>query len=139
VTSLRIYCLFILTLVCAAPYCAAQQQDQTFDECARQFQRLRVAPKLIGGSSTKTALPDAADMDPSQDFNVKVKVLVDKAGVVRCAVGVDGAPELYERCARTARQWKFQPYFLNGEPIAVESAIYFHFSRGKVEVNFPAK
>ena len=135
------FILFIVALVGVAPCPAASQPSQSFDKCSQQFKgrTYRVAPGLIGGLSTKSALPDAADMDPSQDFNVKVKVLIDETGLVRCAAGIEGNSELYERCVRTARQLRFQSYTLNGEPVALESAIYFHFSRGRVEVNFPAK
>jgi hypothetical protein len=141
VTSLRIYFVFILALACAAPCCAAQQ-DQTFDECAAQFQgktNIRIASGVMEGLLLKKALPDAADMDPSQDFNIKVSIMVDETGAVRCAAGVEGASELYERSARTARQWKFKPYIINGKPAVVASVIYFHYSKGRVEGNFSAK
>lgn len=140
-TSKRIYFVFILALVCAAPCCAAQQ-DQTFDECARQFQgkmKITVAPGVESGLILKKALPDAADMDPSRKFDIKVKVMIDETGTVQCAAGVEGDQELYERSTRTAKQWQFKPYILNGKPVIVESAFYFHYSKGRVEGNFSAK
>ena len=91
---------------------------------------------MIGGLVLEKALPDAADMDPSKDFNIKVKVMIDETGTVKCAAGIEGDQELYERSTRTAQQWKFRPYMLNGKPIVVESAFYFHFSKGKVEGKF---
>jgi hypothetical protein len=141
VTSLRIYFVFILALACAAP-CFAALQDQTFDECAAQFQgktKIRVAPGVIEGLVLKKALPDAADMDPSRAFDIKVQVMIDETVAVKCASGIEGDHELYERSTRTAQQWKFKPYLLNGKPVVVESAFYFHYSRGRVEGNFLSK
>jgi hypothetical protein len=131
--------VFILVLAWAAPSWATQRQDQTFDECAKQFQdkiKIRVAPGVISGLVLKKALPDAADMDPSKDFDIKVKVMIDETGTVKCAAGIEGDQELYERSARTAQQWKFKPYIVNGKPMVVESAFYFHYSKGKVEGRF---
>jgi hypothetical protein len=131
--------VFILVLACAAPCWATQQQDQTFDECAKQFQdkiKIRLAPGVISGLVLEKALPDAADLDPSKDFDVKVKVMIDETGTVKCATGIEGDPELYERSTKTAQQWKFRPYILNGKPVVMESAFYFHYSKGKVEGKF---
>ena len=142
VTSLRIYCVFIMALACAAPCCAAQQQSQAFDECAQQFHgktKLRVSPGVIGDLVLKKALPDAADMDPSRKFDIKVKVMIDETGAVKCAVGIEGDQEFYERSTRTAKQWQFKPYMLNENPVIVESAFYFHYSKGRVEARFQSK
>jgi TonB-like protein len=130
--------VFLLVLAWVAP-CWVQQRDQTFDECAKQFQgkiKIRLAPAVISGLVLKEALPDAADMDPSRDFNIKVKVMIDETGTVKCAAGIEGDQELYERSTRTAQQWKFKPYIVNGKPLVVESAFYFHYSKGKVEGKF---
>jgi hypothetical protein len=132
---------FILALASAAP-CLAQQQGQTSDGCTPQFRseaRLIIAPGVMQGLLLKKTLPDAADMDPSKDFTIKVMVIIDETGAVKCATGIEGASELYERSARTAQQWKFKPYFLNGKPVVVKSAVYFHFSSGRVEGNFSAQ
>jgi hypothetical protein len=133
--------VFVLVLASAAP-CLAQQQGQTSDGCTPQFlseTRLIVAPGVMQGLLLKKVLPDAADMDPSKDFTIKVMVIIDETGAVKCAFGIEGGPELYERSARTAQQWKFKPYLLNGRPAAVKSAVYFHFSSGRVEGNFSAQ
>jgi Gram-negative bacterial TonB protein C-terminal len=131
--------VFILVLAWAAPCWATQQQDQAFDQCARQFRgkiKIRLAPGVISGLVLKKALPDAADMDPSRAFDIKVQVMIDETGTVKCAAGIEGDQELYERSTRTAQQWKFRPYILNGKPVVAESAFYFHYSKGKVEGKF---
>jgi hypothetical protein len=133
--------VFVLVLASAAP-CLAQQQGQTSDGCTPQLRsetRFIIAPGVMQGLLLKKALPDAADMDPSKDFTIKVMVIIDETGAVKCAFGIEGASALYERSARTAQQWKFKPYILNGKPVAVKSAVYFHFSKGRVEGSFSTK
>ncbi|HEY2496370.1 MAG TPA: energy transducer TonB [Candidatus Angelobacter sp.] len=132
--------VFILMLASATScWAATQTSDQPFDECAKQFQnktKIRVSPGVIEGLLLKRALPDAAHIDPSKSSDIKVKIMIDDTGAVKCAAGVEGDPELYERSTKAAEEWKFRPYTLNGNPIVVESALYFHYRNGKVKGNF---
>ena len=101
--------------------------------------KLRVSPGVIGGSSVKIVLPDASGLRAVQNSTVKVKVLIDQTGAVRCAIGVEGDSALYQRSSNAALASSFMPYVLNGEPVVVESAVYFHYNRGKVTVAFSEK
>lgn len=128
-----------LIVAIAASFLAAAQQSDHFDECAKQFQskvKIRVSPGVIQGLVLKKAMPEAADLRSARDSDVKVKVMIDESGAVQCAAGIEGDSALYERSIKAAREWKFKPYVLNGQPIVVESAFYFHFNKGKVSAKF---
>jgi hypothetical protein len=126
-------------VVITASCLAAAQQSDSFDGCAKQFQgkgKIRVSPGVIEGLVLKKTMPEAVDLRPVRNSNVKVKVMIDETGTVQCAAGIEGDSSLYERSIQAAREWKFRPYILNGQPIVVESAFYFHFNKGKVSAKF---
>ncbi|MDR1728438.1 MAG: energy transducer TonB [Acidobacteriota bacterium] len=58
---------------------------------------------------------------------VVVKMLVDEeGGVTHCEV-VSGHPLLRQAALEAARQWRFSPTMLSGEPVPVASEIVFRF------------
>ena len=59
---------------------------------------------------------------------VRMKILVDKTGVVKCIAAVFGHPLLTNILPAAVTQWRFQPYNVNGKPIAVLGLLDFHFS-----------
>jgi len=58
---------------------------------------------------------------------VILKIVIDKSGNVFSVQLVRGHPMLSPAAMEAVRQWKYQPYLLNGEPVEVET---------NVEVNF---
>jgi len=68
------------------------------------------------------------------DFTVIVRVLGDKAGLVRCADALSGDTSLFQRSIAAAPQWRFKPYRINGQLIVFESSIEFLFKKNKVKV-----
>lgn len=59
---------------------------------------------------------------------VVVRVTVDKGGNVYKVENVSGPPVLVPAAIEAVKQWKYQPYLLNGEAIEVESTVQINFT-----------
>jgi protein TonB len=95
--------------------------------------RIRVNVNVTQGMVQKKVLPDVSDLKGTKTKSIIVlKVLIGKDGFVRCADPVQGEPNLFERSVVAAKQWRFQPYLLNGQRIIVETTMEFEFNRNKV-------
>jgi len=53
--------------------------------------------------------------------SVIVKITIDKEGSVYKAEAVGGPSELVPAAVEAVKQWKYQPYVLNGETVEVET------------------
>ncbi|HKQ03810.1 MAG TPA: energy transducer TonB [Blastocatellia bacterium] len=60
---------------------------------------------------------------------VLIEVTVDEEGNVISAIGVSGDKTLAEAAIEAARQWKFKPTKMAGEPVKVIGRIRFNFNR----------
>jgi len=58
---------------------------------------------------------------------VIVKAIISREGNIEKAVPVSGPPLLAPAAIQAVEQWKYRPYYLNGEPIEVETQITVHF------------
>ena len=58
---------------------------------------------------------------------VILEVIVSEAGTVEDVTVIRGHPLLNEAAIRAVRQWKYSPYFLNGEPIPVTATVTVKF------------
>ena len=58
----------------------------------------------------------------------RVKILIDESGVVKCAVATLGHPLLTKALLVVVKDWRFQPYMVNGRAIAVLGNLDFDFS-----------
>jgi TonB family protein len=59
---------------------------------------------------------------------VVLKVRISKSGDVVNLQLVSGHPMLAPAAIEAVKQWKYQPYLLNGEPIAVETQVTVNFT-----------
>lgn len=50
---------------------------------------------------------------------VKLEVVVDKKGEVKCARGVDGHPMARNMAVQAVSKWKFRPYKVDGKCVAI--------------------
>jgi len=58
---------------------------------------------------------------------VVLKAVISREGVIEQAIVITG-PDLLARSALAAvRQWRYRPYYLNHEPIEVETQITVNF------------
>ena len=95
--------------------------------------RIRVNLSVTEAMAQKRILPDVSDLKHTKtNSTVILRVLVGKDGTVRCTDPVQGDANLFARSIEAAKQWQFQPYLLNGQPIVVETTIEFAFKKAKV-------
>lgn len=59
---------------------------------------------------------------------VVVRVVIDKRGSILQADYVSGPTVLVPAAIEAVRQWKYQPYLLNGEAVEVESTVEISFT-----------
>ena len=61
---------------------------------------------------------------------VILKIVISKSGNVQNLQLVKGHPMLAPAAFEAVRQWKYQPYLLNGEPVEVETNVQVNFVLG---------
>lgn len=59
---------------------------------------------------------------------VRIKILVNESGIVKCVLVVSAQPLLTRNLPEALKQWRFRPYRVNGDPIAVLGFLDFRFS-----------
>ena len=63
--------------------------------------------------------------------SVVLKAVIDKSGHVQQLQLVSGHPLLVPAALEAARQWKYQPFLLNGDPVEVETIVRVDFAKPK--------
>ena len=61
--------------------------------------------------------------------DVTVWFWIGTDGTVEKVTAVDGDPMLAQAAVEAVKQWKYTPYFLNGEPIEVETRAVISFGK----------
>ena len=59
---------------------------------------------------------------------VTLRVVINKSGDVENVQLISGHPMLAPAAIDAVRQWKYQPYLLNGEPVEVETRVTVNFT-----------
>lgn len=112
------------------------REDQVNPKCVTMSsgidlpERVRVSQAVAVGLLHKKVplqYPDDARKARIQGL-VVVQVLIDKSGDVEKATLVSGHPLLAPAAIEAVKQWKYKPYLLNGQPVAVETQIVVNFS-----------
>ena len=57
-----------------------------------------------------------------------IEVEISKRGEVENVRVISGDPVLATGATEAVKQWKYKPYLLNGEPIAVETQVTVRFT-----------
>jgi protein TonB len=59
--------------------------------------------------------------------DVILYVVIDKQGNVISTRAVSGDPLLAEAAVNAVKQWKYKPFLLNDEPVAIETSVKIQF------------
>ena len=70
-----------------------------------------------------TSFPEWPSSVKGQHLKVVVEVLIGKDGRVEYAKALSGPAECSKAAEKTAKQWTFEPYLVQGEPVKVRSRI----------------
>jgi protein TonB len=62
---------------------------------------------------------------------VVMAATISKEGTVKQLEVVSGPEELRASALDAVKEWKYQPYLLNGEPVEIETTITVNYSVGK--------
>ncbi|HTR23816.1 MAG TPA: energy transducer TonB [Terriglobales bacterium] len=62
---------------------------------------------------------------------VHLRAIVSKTGVIENLTVIDGHAMLIQSAVEAVKHWRYRPYMLNGEPIAVETDITVNFILGR--------
>ena len=57
-----------------------------------------------------------------------LQAVIGKDGSIQNLQVVSGHPMLAPAALEAVKQWKYKPYFLNGEPVEVETTINVNFT-----------
>src|SRR5208282_4445241 len=93
-------------------------------------QRVRVSQGVSTGlliTKVQPQYPDDARQARIQGM-VVLKAEIDKSGNVESLALVSGHPMLAPAALAAVKQWKYKPYLLNGQPVAVETQVTVNFS-----------
>jgi protein TonB len=91
---------------------------------------VRVAEGVATGLLIKKVPPDYPDIAKQARVQgqVVMKAVIDKNGDIEDLTLVSGHPMLAPAALAAAKQWKYKPYLLNGQPVKVETQITVNFS-----------
>jgi TonB family protein len=96
---------------------------------AQQAPRVRISEAVLQAFIVRKVLPvypkDA--LERGIDGVVRINVLIDQRGIVEKTWDADGDPLLATAVADAVKQWQFKPYYLNKQPVEVQSQISISF------------
>jgi len=112
----------LLALI-AALCCATAAQDTP-------PQRVRVSDDVMRGVLVKKVAPVYPPLARQARIQgvVVLKVVINKAGEVYNMQLISGHPMLAPAAIDAVKQWKYQPYLLNGEAVEVETQVHVIFN-----------
>jgi TonB family protein len=94
--------------------------------------RVRVSESVMQTLLIHTVDPVApADRGMHIQGPVVLKALIDKSGNVQSLELVSGHAMLVPAALEAARQWRYQPFLLNGDPVEVETTMHVGFPKPK--------
>jgi protein TonB len=95
-------------------------------------QRVRVSSGVTQGNLVNKVQPVYPPIAKSARIQgaVILQAIISKNGVVENLRAISGHPMLIPSAVEAVKQWRYKPYFLNGEPVEVETTITVNFTLG---------
>jgi protein TonB len=92
--------------------------------------RIRVSQGVTEGNLIRKVQPNYPPLAKTARIQGQVilHALISKAGNIENLEVVSGHPMLVQSALDAVRQWKYKPYVLNGEPVAVDTTITVNFN-----------
>jgi len=108
----------------------SQGQTDSLISAGPVHQTVRVSSRVIAGMLVKKVnpiYPKEARKKHVQGV-VMLHAIIDKQGAITRLEVVSGDPLLASSALDAARQWKYRPYVLQGQPVEVETEIQVNFT-----------
>jgi len=95
-------------------------------------QRVRVSSGVQAGNLINKVTPIYPPIAKNARIQgtVVLQAVISKSGVVENLHAISGHPMLIPAAVEAVKQWKYKPYYLNGEPVEVETQVTVNFSLG---------
>jgi len=93
-------------------------------------QRVRVSSGVSTGLLIKKVTPNYPQLAKQARIQgtVVLQAEISKEGTIQNLQLISGHPMLAPAAIEAVRQWRYKPYLLNGEPVAVETQVVVNFS-----------
>src|SRR4029079_16482809 len=93
-------------------------------------QRVRVSQGVTEGLLMKKVQPTYPPLARSARIQgqVVLQAVIGKDGTIQNLRAISGHPMLTPAAIDAVRQWRYKPYFLNGEPVEVDTQITVNFT-----------
>jgi protein TonB len=59
---------------------------------------------------------------------VVLRAVIDREGIIQDLQVISGHPLLVQAALNAVRQWRYRPYYLNDQPVEVETQVTVNFS-----------
>jgi protein TonB len=59
---------------------------------------------------------------------VVLRAVIDREGIIQNLQVISGPPLLVQAAINAVRQWRYRPYYLNDQPVEVETQVTVNFS-----------
>jgi protein TonB len=124
--------LILPVILLVLPLCAQEAQQKAEPPAGTQTQRpkrVRVSEGVSQALLIKKVPPEYPAEARKQHVQgqVLLKARISDEGDVLELVLISGDPALAPAAIDAVRQWKYKPYFLNGEPVEVETQVHVNF------------
>src|SRR4051812_1569740 len=93
-------------------------------------QRVRVSGGVTAGNAIFNPKPNYPPIAKTARIQgaVVLHAIISKNGAIENLQVVSGHPMLTQAALDAVRQWKYRPYYLNGEPVEVDTTITVNFT-----------
>jgi protein TonB len=91
-----------------------------------------VSSRLMAGNLIEKTVPQypVIAREARIQGTVVLQATIGKAGEIQNLRVISGPPMLYQSALDAVRSWRYKPFYLNGEPVAVETTVNVVFSLG---------
>jgi len=127
--------VMVLVLLCAANGLSAQdngtqEQPRPAEEQSAPAQRVRVLQGVSQGLLIKRVQPKYPKKARKEGIQgtVVLHAIISKEGDITSLELVSGDPLLASAAIEAVKQWKYKPYLLQGNPVAVDTEIVENFT-----------
>ena len=94
------------------------------------MQKVRVSPGVAQGLLIREVKPEYPSLARQARIqgSVILQALIGKDGSVQNLRVISGHPMLVQAAMEAVKQWRYKPYYLNGEPVEVETQVNVNFT-----------